>query len=118
MEIGDVIRIRDYKTYGSDGRSWAQFSANEKGVRDPHLKRVFVCLLLGVEFQMLVNPKDPTGTDTAEPLDVRHQLNALGLWGEDQLKEVLGKKESDKIVKKLRKFARAKQEEKRAKASP
>jgi hypothetical protein len=116
MEIGDIIRLREYKTYGSDGRSWAQFSANEKGVRDPHLKRVFVCLLLGMEHQMLVNPKEPE--DQVDPLDVRHQLNAMGLWGEDQLKEVMGEKAHVALVKKLRKFARAKQEDKRAKTAP
>jgi len=46
--------------------------------------------------------------DETTRLDERLMLNSLGLWGEDQLEEVLGKAETKKIVKKLVKFAKAK----------
>lgn len=92
MKIGDVIRTRSIRAYfsGPEARGYCGFSADEEKKREN--KTVFVMLFLGVEKLM---------TTAAEALDVKRQLNALGYWGEDQIKAALGEKKTEALVKKM-----------------
>lgn len=90
MKIGDILRQRNFRTYGGDGRSYIEFSADKERKRS--LKRVFVTLLLGTEMLDL--------SDT-EPLDPGQQLNGLGWWGEDQLIAALGREGAEALVGKM-----------------
>jgi len=105
MEVGDVIRTRRLRAYfeGKEARGYAEFSA-DNGARKRQDQKVFVLLLLGSE------PMEATGD---EVLPVELMVNSLGYWGETQLEDVLGKRAATPIIKKMRKFARAKQEKAR-----
>ena len=109
MEVGDIIRTRKLRSYftGNEARGWAEFTI-DKGERKRENQRVFVLLLLGTE---------PLLADEKSALDDRLMLNSLGLCGEDQLEEVLGKAETKKIIKKLVKYAKTKQEAKKCQSS-
>lgn len=109
MEVGDIIRTRKIRAYFSneERRGWAEFTI-DRGERKAENQRVFVLILLGTE-PLLVNERTQ--------LDTNLMLNSLGMWGENQLEEVLGKAETKKLVKKLVRFAKAKQEQKRCQSS-
>jgi hypothetical protein len=93
MKIGDLIKTRHVRSYfvGKEARGWAEFRT-DNGTRKRDEKQGFVLLLLGIE---------KLHCDDGEQLDTKHQLNSLGLWGEDQLTEVLGKEAADKLIQKL-----------------
>jgi hypothetical protein len=47
-DVGDVLRLRNYRNYASDGRSWAEYSCVRRGEKWTD-KKAFTVLLLGIE---------------------------------------------------------------------
>lgn len=99
MKPGDILRQRKVRTYftSSETRGYVEYVADQERIKVN--QKVFVSLLLGME---------PLGYD--KPLDEEKALNALGLWNETQLEDVLGVKETQKLLRKLHQFALGKRE--------
>jgi hypothetical protein len=47
-DTGDVLRLRNFRRYSSDGRSWVDYSLAKRGELKDN-KKVFIALLLGIE---------------------------------------------------------------------
>jgi hypothetical protein len=101
MEVGDLIKTRNVRAYfhGKETRGWAEFRA-DGGTRKREEKKGFVLLLLGIE---------PLHCDDEGAIDTKRQLNSLGLWGEDQLVEAIGKEAAEAAVKKMVEAVKAKE---------
>jgi hypothetical protein len=101
MEPGDILRLRRVRVYGfGDDRCYFEFSPDREKSRD--LQRCFVVLLLGTEMRKLVKKAGSTEI-VHTPLDVDRAYNGMGLWGENQIVELLGKKRGEAIVRALHK---------------
>jgi len=96
MKNGDIIRVRNVRTYGSDPRNYFEWRPDNEKARD--LKRVFVMLVLGTEGFELVNRK---GERVMAPLDAELALNRLGWWSSDQIEKAAGKKSGPKLLDKM-----------------
>lgn len=49
--MAEIIRLRSYKTYLNDGKSWSEFGCKEKN-------EVFVAVILGVEPRTITSEED------------------------------------------------------------
>jgi hypothetical protein len=47
----DIIRLRNYRTYGPDGKSWSEFKCRDKD-------QVFVAIVVGVEPKVIHDESD------------------------------------------------------------
>lgn len=99
MKPGDILRQRKIRTYftGSETRGYVEYAADCERIRLN--QTVFVSVLLGME-RLDGNP----------PFDEERALNALGLWNEQQLIDVLGPQAARKLVRKMARFAELKRE--------
>lgn len=111
MKDGDLVRVRNIRTYGADPRNYFEWRPDNEKARD--LKRVFVCLVLGTEGYELVNRK---GEQVMAPLDVHRALNRLGWWSEAQILESSGPKAGPKLIDKMAKTEARKKENRRQEA--
>lgn len=102
MQIGDIVRVRNIRTYGAFPGNYFEWRPDNEKARD--LKRVFVCLVLGTEGFELINKK---GKQVMAALNVHRALNRLGWWNEEQIEKASGPKSGPRLVEKLRKKAEA-----------
>lgn len=82
MKPGDVVRLRNVRSYHADPRNWLEFRPDNH--KDRASKRVFVCVVLGTEGFELVNKK---GEKVMEPLNVEQAMNDLGWYKREEPEE-------------------------------
>jgi hypothetical protein len=101
MQSGDIVRLRRTRVYGfGDDRNYFEFTPDSE--RKPADQACFVVMVLGCERRRLI--AKPGSTEViAEPLDVDRVYNGMGLWGEQQIVELLGKKRGEAVVRDLHK---------------
>ena len=98
MNAGDILRLRNVRTYGADPRNYFEFTPDREKAKD--LKRVFVCMLVGTEGFELVNRK---GDQVMAPLNVERAMNKLGWWSEQQIEAALQRKNAKtNVIDRLR----------------
>lgn len=80
MRPGDLVRLRNMRVYSADGRSTFEYVPDRE--RSAAYKKVFVCLLLGIEPFQLV---DKNGKPKLKAMEPVKELNRLGWLSERQL---------------------------------
>lgn len=55
MRDGDIIRVRNFRDYGPDGKSWVEYAVRDSRAKRQKLeeKEVFILLALGIEPMVL-----------------------------------------------------------------
>lgn len=98
MEKGHILRLRTVRDYGLNSRNYFEFVPDRERARD--LKRVFVAIYLGTEaFEI----EDKHGNQKMARLNVEREMNRLGWWSEEQMKDAL-KKSAPNTIERLRKW--------------